>query len=1576
MATLPDDISTDGQRTASFTFNDFNPGEAVSVGCDYDLYSAPDGNGDPNGTVVVATFSDGSSAQVVVQNVAGSVAGSFFPFTGFSPLLDSTFSSDGKATVAIVGSVNNEFAWGVAAQPDGKIVLGGVAGSGAGDDFAVVRLLADGSPDPSFDSDGKVLTPVGGGADLGRAIALQPDGKIVLAGQSHNGSNWEFAVVRYNPDGSLDTSFNTTGKVITPIGIDNDRAFAVALQPDGKIVVAGYAVMGGIINAHFALVRYNPDGSLDTTFSSDGIQTTAIGGIEDQAFGVVIQPDGKIVAVGYSYNGSNKDIALVRYHADGSLDSSFDGDGKMTMAIGGLDDIGYGITMQPDGKILVAGWTYNASNSDMALLRFNPDGSPDLSFNGSGRVITTYGGSFDFGNAPVVQANGKIVVAGYANNGSNDDFALSRYLPNGSLDTSFGNGGKITTAIGSDTDAAGAVALQPDGKIVAAGYTWNGSNNDMAVARYLGDAAGFQLEQPAGTVIANNTGSISFGDVPLASGSSTRTVTIRNSGGFPLEGLAVAVSGTHSGDFSVVPPANTTLAPGATRTFDVTFDPGGFGARSAVLTVTSTTSRAGPVAIALTGNGTSQGPVAMDLTVHAPATGNAVSIYSATANVTEPDGEAVTLSVVSSNVPGSTSVQNGVVKVFLTSPITSHATITVRATDPHGLFDDAVVLLTASPPGSVDPTFDGDGPGGSGVPSGYGVFGFPGENAVVRDIKAQPDGKVVAVGTKETGAIVTRFNANGTVDSGFGTGGFTFTTSGTSAVFRRMALQPDGKILAVGYSIISGNGRYLVARFTRSGAPDTTFDGDGMKIVDVGPSADVGTDVVIQPDGKIVLSGYSYTGSAYSQSAVRLLSDGTYDTSFDGDGKVIIPYAENSLADAVALMPDGKIVLAGHTNVGGSSDFCTARLLSDGTLDSSFGDGGKRIVSLSAGNDFCESMTVQPDGKLLLGGRIAGPVDDPPKDFALLRLDSNGNTDGSFGTDGKLVFAASPSFDTCWDLAVQPDGKIVAAGIIAGSYEDMAVVRFLANGTPDNSFSGDGILYLAPGTYDDGLYTVEVEADGDIIGGGYSEDSIGVKRMAVVKLNGFGAEPDIAVEHPAGVELTDGGPVIDCGEMMIGQQVSKTFTVRNSGFQTLYLSHLVTVSVPGSFVDTGLSFSSLAPGASGEYTFIFRAQIPGTHTATLRFLSNDPDESPFEITLTCTGTAPEIAVFDGAVELIDGQSQVVDLGETVIGNHLVHSLTIQNPGNAPLTISAIQLPSGLEIQTGMPALPVTIPAGASANLGIFFGTQIGVFQGAVEISCDDSDESVFSFPVSAVVHGIPEIALEHPVGVDLPHGSGLHFGTLASGRGTSAKTVTIKNTGNGPLAISSISITGANPTEFPMTAPVVPLEIAPGGQETLTITFSPAGTTTGGRFGTLEITCDDPDESLLNRSLEGLGLSTIDDNDGDGMNDWAEYRLSAVGFDWTMDQTAMVTALYDGANDAGLFTPAQVQALHLGTPLISRNPDTGKFKLTMDWKKSTNLADFFDFPAPINGVSVNSQGDIEMEFSSPDNAAFFRVEAR
>lgn len=393
--------------------------------------------------------------------------------------LDTSFNEDGIVTTPVGTSIDQ--ATSVAVQPDGKIVVAGCLLYGSQDVFAVVRYNSNGALDTSFDGDGMVTTPIGSGPAYARSVAIQPDGKIIVVGHTGQITNGDFAVVRYNANGSLDTSFNGDGVITTPIGTGHDEAHSVAIQSDGKIIAAGYAWNG--LNYDFALARYNADGSLDTSFDGDGIVTTDSGLISNFTRCLAIQADGKIIAAGYSTTGSNSDFTIVRYNTDGALDTSFDGDGIVTTELGSTNDTASSVAIQSDGKIIAAGSLSNGFESDFAVVRYNTNGSLDASFDGDGIATTPIGTSAD-ADGVVIQTDGKIVAVGSTLTGTNFNYAVVRYNANGSLDTSFDDDGVVTTELGTDEDEAHSVALQSDGKILVAGYSGTFPAFDFTVVRY------------------------------------------------------------------------------------------------------------------------------------------------------------------------------------------------------------------------------------------------------------------------------------------------------------------------------------------------------------------------------------------------------------------------------------------------------------------------------------------------------------------------------------------------------------------------------------------------------------------------------------------------------------------------------------------------------------------------------------------------------------------------------------------------------------------------------------------------------------------------------------------------------------------------------------------------------------------------------------------------------------------------------------------------------------------------------------------------------------------------------------
>jgi uncharacterized delta-60 repeat protein len=357
----------------------------------------------------------------------------------------------------------------------------------------VTSAPGPGALDPSFGVGGKVTTQIGPANDTADGVAVQRDGRILVAGSSFSGTDYDFAVVRYRKDGSLDPTFGRGGIVTTDIESTDDEVRAIAVQADGKIVVAGYAAERGYSGGYvepdeesaWAIVRYRRNGSLDPSFGIDGKVATNLRRWLNGAYGVALQRNGKIVVSGFSSNGVDLDFALARYNIDGSPDARFGRGGFVTTAIGRRDEIANGLILQRDGKIVVAGPSISSDNYEVALARYLQNGSLDRTFGEGGVAWATNGAQSAEALAISLQRDGKLVAAGWSHDGMDFDFGVVRFLPNGSLDNRFGRRGRVTTRIGAGEDMGVAVAIQRKGRIVVAGHSSNRSDWDFALVGYL-----------------------------------------------------------------------------------------------------------------------------------------------------------------------------------------------------------------------------------------------------------------------------------------------------------------------------------------------------------------------------------------------------------------------------------------------------------------------------------------------------------------------------------------------------------------------------------------------------------------------------------------------------------------------------------------------------------------------------------------------------------------------------------------------------------------------------------------------------------------------------------------------------------------------------------------------------------------------------------------------------------------------------------------------------------------------------------------------------------------------------------
>jgi uncharacterized delta-60 repeat protein len=375
----------------------------------------------------------------------------------------------------------------VAIQADGKIVVLGYSHNGANEDLLLVRYNADGSLDTSFGTGGFVLYDRGGN-DRGLGLALQADGKIVAVGYTYLGGQRDVLVLRYHRNGTLDGAFGTGGSVTySSSGSATDIGFGVAIQADGRIIVVGESSNGS--NQDAIVLRYTTFGTLDHGFGSGGVFVYGgAGNNMDRAFATAIQQDGRIVVVGASVVNNKDDVLVFRLHSNGTPDGTFGSAGVATYSgAGDHFDYGNGVALQQDGRIVVLGSTLIGTAFDILLIRYNANGALDTTFGTGGVVIYgDSGGRNDYGYGLVIQRDGKIVITGYTQ-GDSDDVLVARFDTTGSLDTTFGTDGTVTwNGTAGGTDYGQGIALQSDGKLIIAGFSHNGANEDLLVMRLLG----------------------------------------------------------------------------------------------------------------------------------------------------------------------------------------------------------------------------------------------------------------------------------------------------------------------------------------------------------------------------------------------------------------------------------------------------------------------------------------------------------------------------------------------------------------------------------------------------------------------------------------------------------------------------------------------------------------------------------------------------------------------------------------------------------------------------------------------------------------------------------------------------------------------------------------------------------------------------------------------------------------------------------------------------------------------------------------------------------------------------------
>jgi uncharacterized delta-60 repeat protein len=416
---------------------------------------------------------------------------------GQEGLLDSSFGDHGKVLTSFTSGSDITA---TIIQPDGKILVDGKAFITDRYELAVSRYHYNGTLDSTFGTNGTSLVYFNGSA-YGNCMALQADGKIIIGGYFFGFNKNDFALARLLPNGAPDVVFGNSGTVITPFSNSNNEISGIAVKADGSIVAVGYSTEDGAIHT-FALAQYTSNGAPDIAFGNAGKITTNFDGGLAYAKSITFQTDGKYLVAGYAASNLDfdYDFAAARYKTDGSLDSTFGINGKLITSFGNTDQV-TGIVLQPDNKIILSGSSFNSSGmSDIAIARYQVNGQLDSSFGSNGKTLDATLPDIA-ANGIILRPDGKLVVAGSEYESNVESFLVSQYLSNGAVDSFFGTNGKTLTTFGSHYDQAKAIALQQDGKIIAAGVGGEVANGtlNIALTRY---------NAPFGQVCPN--GGISF----------------------------------------------------------------------------------------------------------------------------------------------------------------------------------------------------------------------------------------------------------------------------------------------------------------------------------------------------------------------------------------------------------------------------------------------------------------------------------------------------------------------------------------------------------------------------------------------------------------------------------------------------------------------------------------------------------------------------------------------------------------------------------------------------------------------------------------------------------------------------------------------------------------------------------------------------------------------------------------------------------------------------------------------------------------------------------------------------------
>ena len=1215
---------------------------------------------DPNANATVLATAVQPDGKIVL-------GGAFTTVSGVVRNRIAQLNADGTLNAAFNPNANNTVE-SVAIQLDGKIVVAGRFTTMRGlVRNHIARLNADGSLDTIFDPN------VNG---TGCKVVLQPDGRVIVAGLFTSvGGVTRNNIARLNTDGTLDMGFNPNA--------DNE-VISMALQPDGKIVIGGtFTKLGGVGRQYIA--RLNADGTRDNSFFPSS---------NYYVFSTAVQPDGKIVLGGFftSMGGMTRKYAA-RLNANGSLDTAFNPDGNYYVL---------GTSIQTDGAIVLAGFFTNMGGvTRNGLARFNAGGTLDPSFDPN----TNFGA-----DGLVGQVDGSILVSGIFTTISgavrnhiarleNDPVTHSLTAPGSSriqwlrggaspeaqfvsFDLST-DGGSTWIPLGAGSRIVGGwertgLSLPASGYIRASAWIVSGTENCVTgIVQSLSafpPKVGIIIEQPLFSAIANG-GSRTLSSVGVGA-SSRLTFTIKNTGATNLTGLGSTIDGPDAAMFAVTANPTALVVPNGSTSFTVQFTPTSEGVKTAAVHIASNDAGENPISINITGKGLSSNADLSNLGLSAGSLGPvfdaATTSYTASvpyyaASITVTPTPVIAGSIVTVNGSG---VVAGSASSAIRLNIGSNVITTIVTSEDGANTKTYTITLTraVAVPGNVDLSFNPN-------VSGFTVFATA----------VQPDGKILLGGTfsvvgGNARGNVARLGANGLVESSV-----TFNTvTGANADVFALAVQPDGKIVIGGdFTSVNGLTRNHITRLNANGSVDAGFN-TGLDC----NGAVYG--IALQSNGWIVLAGaFTNVNALLNNHVARVSTTGvlevpaTFDT---GTGA-------NGIVDAVAVQPDGKILLAGEfTSFNGQPRNYVARLEANGSVESTaaFNPG-------TGANGFVYCLAVQADGKIVIGGDFTSVSEQPRGRIARLNADGSLESAATFNTG-----AGADGLIYC--VALQADGKILLGGefININGQPRNGVARLNVDGSLESTAT-----FNAGSGANGPVYGVTVQADGKVLLGGAFTSVDGQPRNLFARLANDAAAQSLTAPTSARVQWLRGGaaPEVESGTFESSVDGGANWIPLGTGTR-----------IAGGWERTGLSLSGIgqirARGRAVGGVFGGSGGIV-EQTATFDFLTQTPT-----LAAPVTGSAvvtlanvsfilPEAAL-TGSVKLTfhDGVTPSVLMlaaSQESIGAH-TFSFDFTNPAATPQIASGPALSEGtytvtLSYQDALGNAPANSAAATNVHLG-------------------------------------------------------------------------------------------------------------------------------------------------------------------------------------------------------------------------------------------------------------------------------------